>query len=137
MTKKEREENEECLRTQGEIAMRRKLAELTDLEYAGLIGDAILDDVLEDVRQSSDFQTTGRWSYDDIDLAIGRVLCKKLGLMDGSGKSLDERIENLKGCLFDRDQIRRIRQIAADSEHVLDLEDGKCTRKQEKRYAAE
>lgn len=80
MTNKERKEYEECLRTQGEIAMHRKLVELTDMPYAKAIGDLILEDVLNDVRLTSDFEKDGKWSFGDIDLAVGRVLCKKLNL---------------------------------------------------------
>ncbi len=80
MTDKLKKEQEECLRVQGEIVMRNHLCRLTDNDYARAIGDLILDEVLEDVRTSSSFEANGMWNHDDIDLAIGRVLCKKLGL---------------------------------------------------------
>jgi len=45
--------------------------------YSGKIMDAIRDDVLEDVKESSAFPN---FNVDDVRLAVGRVLCKKLGL---------------------------------------------------------
>lgn len=80
MTDKLKKELEEHLRVQGEIVMREHLCRLTDNDYARAIGDLILDEVLEDVRVSSSFEANGMWGNDDVDLAIGRVLCKKLGL---------------------------------------------------------
>lgn len=37
--------------------------------------------------------------------------------------SLDDRVECLKGCRFDRDQIQQIRQIANSCEQALNLEE--------------
>lgn len=43
-------------------------------EYAGRIADKIYDEVAQDLHECAD----ENWNDDDIRLAIGRVLCKKL-----------------------------------------------------------
>ena len=47
------------------------------LNYSGKIVDEIWYDVLEDVKASSAFPN---FNIDDVRLAVGRVLCKKMGL---------------------------------------------------------
>lgn len=49
-------------------------------EYRYDIRKAILDDVVADVVETSDFRENGHWNEDDIKLAVGRVLMNKLGL---------------------------------------------------------
>lgn len=51
------------------------LNRLTD-DYASRICDEIIDDVIEDVVECADEE----WSEGDIKLAIGRVLCSRLGI---------------------------------------------------------
>ena len=60
--------------------IKRHMLQITDYDYAERITDAIADEVAEDIRETSDFATTGEWSYGDMGLAIGRVLCKRLGI---------------------------------------------------------
>lgn len=51
------------------------LKKMTD-DYASRICDEIIDDVIEDVVECADEE----WSEGDIKLAIGRVLCNRLGI---------------------------------------------------------
>lgn len=51
------------------------LKKMTD-DYASRICDAIIDDVIEDVVECADEE----WSEGDVRLAIGRVLCSRLGI---------------------------------------------------------
>lgn len=51
------------------------LNKLTD-DYASRICDEIIDDVIDDVVECADEE----WSEGDIKLAIGRVLCSRLGI---------------------------------------------------------
>lgn len=51
------------------------LSKLTD-DYASRICEAIIEDIIEDVTQCADED----WSEGDVKLAIGRVLCSRLGI---------------------------------------------------------
>lgn len=46
-------------------------------DYATSIAESIIDDVVEDLSESAD---VADWDDDDVRYAIGRVLCKKLGV---------------------------------------------------------
>ena len=46
-------------------------------DYVGVIAEKIGSEVLEDVELCAD---SDEWNEDDIRLAIGRVLCEKLGI---------------------------------------------------------
>ena len=46
-------------------------------EYWGRIADEILEEVCQDVEETADEE---EWNEDDVRLAVGRVLCGKLGL---------------------------------------------------------
>ena len=45
-------------------------------DYVGNIIDEIIDDVIEDVELTADKE----WNEDDIKLAVGRVICDRLGI---------------------------------------------------------
>ena len=45
-------------------------------DYVGNIIDEILDDVMDDVELTADKE----WNEDDIRLAVGRVICDRLGI---------------------------------------------------------
>lgn len=49
-------------------------------DYAGNIFDSIFEDVKKDVFTSSDYQNSGEFNDDDVRMAIGRVLSKRLGV---------------------------------------------------------
>ncbi len=59
-----------------------------DIQFRNAISDdyrydirrAILDDVVADVVETSDFRRNGYWSQDDIKLAVGRVLIARMGI---------------------------------------------------------
>lgn len=57
-----------------------RLLVLCDEENARRIHDAIVDEVIEDVYETSAWQEFGEFSSGDVDLAIGRVLRDRLGL---------------------------------------------------------
>lgn len=46
-------------------------------DYSDLVAEAILTDVIADVNECADAED---WNEDDVRLAIGRVLCWKLGI---------------------------------------------------------
>lgn len=46
-------------------------------DYYGRICDAILPEVEKDVKETAD---KDNWNEDDVRLAIGRVLCDRLGI---------------------------------------------------------
>ena len=46
-------------------------------DYWGKIADKILDEVCEDIEATAD---KDEWNEDDVRLAVGRVLCEKLGI---------------------------------------------------------
>lgn len=46
-------------------------------DYSDLVAEAILPDVIADVNECADAED---WNEDDVRLAIGRVLCWKLGI---------------------------------------------------------
>lgn len=46
-------------------------------EYFTKIVDAIKDDIVQDIYETADHEN---WNSDDLGLAIGRVLCTKLGI---------------------------------------------------------
>lgn len=46
-------------------------------EYWGRISDSILEEVCENVEETADKE---EWNEDDVRLAVGRVLCDKLGI---------------------------------------------------------
>ena len=47
-------------------------------DYYRKVVDLLWDDVLRDVKETSEFPK--RFNFDDVRLAFGRALCKKLGL---------------------------------------------------------
>lgn len=49
-------------------------------DYRYDIRQAIQDDVVADVVETSDFRRTGHWNQDDIRLAVGRVLITRMGI---------------------------------------------------------
>lgn len=53
------------------------LKDAVSYDYAEAIKEAIVDDVLADVNECADNR---EWNSDDVKLATGRVLCKKLGI---------------------------------------------------------
>ena len=46
-------------------------------DYSKSIAEAIADDVARDVHETADHED---WNIDDVRLAVGRVLCKRLGI---------------------------------------------------------
>jgi len=56
------------------------LDEAVDSESASKIRDLIVDDVVTDIREASSWCDDGVFSYGDLWLAIGRTLCKRLGI---------------------------------------------------------
>ena len=46
-------------------------------DYSKSIADAIADDVARDIYECADNED---WNIDDVRLAVGRVLCKRLGI---------------------------------------------------------
>lgn len=59
-----------------------RLLVLCDEENARRIHDAIVDDVIEDVYETSAWQEFGELNASDVDLAIGRVMTERLGIED-------------------------------------------------------
>lgn len=57
-----------------------RLAFAVHSDYLRPIVEAVLDDVVEDVMLTSSYQTDGVWSAADERLALGRVLCRRLGI---------------------------------------------------------
>lgn len=49
-------------------------------DYSSRILSVIEDDIVADVMECSDYKTESNWSDGDITLAIGRVLCDRLGI---------------------------------------------------------
>lgn len=49
-------------------------------DYVENIFDSVFEDVKEDVFTSSDYQNSGAFNDDDVRMAIGRVLSKRLGV---------------------------------------------------------
>lgn len=47
-------------------------------DYSKRIADAIADDVARDIHETADHED---WDMDDVRLAVGRVLCAKLGII--------------------------------------------------------
>lgn len=60
--------------------VRARLAFAVHSDYLQQIVDAVIDDVAEDVMCSSSYETDGTWSAADERLALGRVLCRRLGI---------------------------------------------------------
>ena len=70
----------------GDLDVKDKIAFVSKLEtflrmamsddYSGCVAEAIVDDVIEDVECCAD----ENYNEDDVRLAIGRVLCEKLGI---------------------------------------------------------
>lgn len=58
----------------------RNLKSAISDDYVYDIRRAILDEVVADVVETSAFKENGTWNDDDIKLAVGRVLMKRLGL---------------------------------------------------------
>ena len=54
-----------------------QLEEAVTICYSDKILDIIIDDVVSDVEETA---APENWTEDDVRLAIGRVLCKRLGL---------------------------------------------------------
>lgn len=46
-------------------------------DYSKFIADAIADDVARDIHECADHED---WDMDDVRLAVGRVLCKRLNI---------------------------------------------------------
>lgn len=46
-------------------------------DYSKFIADEIADDVARDIHECADHED---WNIDDVRLAVGRVLCKRLGI---------------------------------------------------------
>lgn len=46
-------------------------------DYIRPIVESLVDDIAQDIYETADCE---EWNYDDIRLAFGRVLCKKLGI---------------------------------------------------------
>ena len=46
-------------------------------DYSKHIADAIADDVARDIHETADHED---WNIDDVRLAVGRVLCKRLNI---------------------------------------------------------
>lgn len=49
-------------------------------DYLRPIVEAVLDEVTEDVQRTSSYETDGVWNANDERLALGRVLCRRLGI---------------------------------------------------------
>ncbi len=60
--------------------VRARLAFAVHSDYIQKIVEAVIDDVTEDVMLTSSYQTDGVWSAADERLALGRVLCRRLGI---------------------------------------------------------
>ena len=60
--------------------VRARLAFAVHSDYVQRIVEAVIDDVTEDVMLTSSYQTDGVWSAADERLALGRVLCRRLGI---------------------------------------------------------
>jgi len=54
------------------------LKQFTD-DYSGDLERELMEDIVSDIVECSDFEN-GIWSEGDIALAIGRVLCNRLGI---------------------------------------------------------
>ena len=80
MTAKERVKAKAVLCRNVRGYIKRHMLQITDYDYAEYITDAITDEVAEDMLETSDCVNTGEWSFGDADRAIGRVLCKRLGI---------------------------------------------------------
>lgn len=46
-------------------------------DYSKSIAEAIADKVARDIHETADHED---WNIDDVSLAVGRVLCKRLGI---------------------------------------------------------
>lgn len=57
--------------------VRRALTEGISHEYAGRIAEAMADKVAEDIEETADLV---EWNACDVDIGIGRVLLKALGV---------------------------------------------------------
>jgi len=92
------------------------LARCMALDYTLPVTNALLDDVFEDVNTAAG----DAFNYDDVRLAIGRVLCNWLGL-DGD----HERVlcDSFRGQHLSRECIAEIRSHLDVIEQVLDEED--------------
>lgn len=58
----------------------RELKSAISEDYLYDICHAIRDEVLQDVKETSDWFKDRTWNNDDIKLSVGRVLMRKLGL---------------------------------------------------------
>lgn len=47
-------------------------------DYVNQIANSILDEIVEDVKESSAFHDEGVYNFDDIKLSIGRILLVRL-----------------------------------------------------------
>ena len=63
-------------------------------DYWPAIARAIQDDVVKDVMECAD---EGAWNNDDVSLAVGRVLCDRLGI-DRNGGDTDETYDVVNIC---------------------------------------
>ncbi len=101
-------------------------------------GKELLDSLDEDARRlmngTAIFAEIGLYTVEE-----GKTVhyCARPVVVDDWNDTAADRVEALKGVRFTRDEIEDARRILNSVEQVLDMEDGKCTRKQEKRYAAE
>lgn len=71
---------EELLEMDVRCFLERELKSAISDDYLYDICRAIRDEVLWDVTETSAWSENRTWSDDDIKLAVGRVLMKKLGL---------------------------------------------------------
>lgn len=57
--------------------VKRNLSKGISDDYLSDIVNAIIDDVVRDVDECADSKN---WNEDDVKLAVGRVLCERLGI---------------------------------------------------------
>jgi hypothetical protein len=72
--------DEEILEMDVRCFLESELKSAISDEYLNDICHAIRDEVLWDVKETSAWSENRTWNDDDIKLAVGRVLMKKLGL---------------------------------------------------------
>lgn len=60
--------------------MRARLLFAIHSNYLQKIVEAVIDDVTEDIQRTPSYETDGVWNVNDERLALGRVLCRRLGI---------------------------------------------------------
>lgn len=73
-------------RTRIEDSVRDVLSRAVSCDYVDRLlfdetNGTIMSDIIRDIEETSDFGNSGDYNDDDIRLAIGRVLCARLGMM--------------------------------------------------------